>query len=167
MSEKLKLTVERNDAQRAQAVALLGAAACGACLLIKLGACPGKGSDVSPCPPKNSSVEVLFDGGFDPSPKSYRKELRDNSQNLVLATDLRAKSPTPKKPTPKPAQPTIPTPIPVPQKNSKPTAPIRSQPSKPRSRTSQSPESSVGEALADIARLMFGRSDTSASVAKK
>lgn len=85
MSEKVYVTIERNDAQRQAAIAQLGARACNACPVLQLGACAGKENDAAPCPPKAEQTKREIVANVGGNAGSYRSQLADESAPAVWA----------------------------------------------------------------------------------
>ncbi len=157
MSERVAIRIEKNEAQRQQALALMGASACGSCPLMRLGACPGKVVDSAPCPPKPA-----HEAQPTVAKESYREELMDGSPYGTVMADLRPVHSTatlPKIELPKvvpiptkknipPAKQTIPRPV------------IKQPPSGPQIKPERKPSIrrnpyKLGEAVADLIGFMI------------
>ncbi len=156
MSEKLNVTIERNDAQRQAAIAQLGARACNACPVLQLGACAGKENDAAPCPPKAEQTKREIVANVGGNAGSYRSQLADKSTSAVwakLQPIVKPETIAPKKP------------ITPPRKNpvreahvTPPSVPARPLPPRvvPRQKKPISQEvHSLGDAVADLAALII------------
>lgn len=164
MSEMLmkepEMLLPRKQAVQSE-IASRAVALCEGCPMAKLCASKNTGK----CPPPEVKQQMLEsidigDGGANTAPVSYRKQLLDDSIPSVMA-QLTPK-PVVKKPEIRPSH------LPLPKAAPRP-APIAKTPDRRPSRPLRQKHdmSAIGQAVADIAHLMFGGAEPGAGRVKK